>query len=414
MSNPLRVLVAGCGNMGASHARAYHKMPEFEIVGLVSRGPASRAALSQELGGLPQFSDYYEALETTKPDVVSINTYPETHGPYARAALEAGCHVFCEKPLAETVEEAQSIVDAARRHKRKLVVGYILRVHPAWIRFIELARTLGKPLVMRMNLNQQSHGPTWTAHRNLMNSMSPIVDCGVHYVDVMCQMTGAKPVRVSAIGARLSDELKPGMYNYGQLQVTFDDGSVGWYEAGWGPMMSEVAFFVKDVVGPKGCVSIVKDPNETEAVASDDIDSHTKTNCIRVHHSALDGRNEFVTPDEFINTEDEPDHQGLCDREQAFFLRAIQQDVDLSDHMHDAVNSLRIVLAADESVKTGQVVRCELQIADCRLQIARLHALSTRAEQFRRSPQFSAGSKFSATPLMQYRSPVGGGPSSNT
>ena len=266
MSTPLRVLVAGCGNMGASHARAYHKMPEFEIVGLVSRGPASRGALSRELGGLPEFSDYYEALEATRPDVVSINTYPETHGPYARAALEAGCHVFCEKPLAETVEEAQSIVDAARRHNRKLVIGYILRVHPAWIRFIELARTLGKPLVMRMNLNQQSHGPTWTTHRTLMNSMSPIVDCGVHYVDVMCQMTGAKPLRVSAIGARLSDDLKPGMYNYGQLQVTFDDGSVGWYEAGWGPMMSEVAFFVKDVVGPKGCVSIVKDPNETEAV----------------------------------------------------------------------------------------------------------------------------------------------------
>ena len=52
------------------------------------------------------------------------------------------------------------------------------------------------------------------------------------------------------------------MYNYGHLQVTFDDGSVGWYEAGWGPMMSEVAFFVKDVIGPKGCVSIVKDPSE--------------------------------------------------------------------------------------------------------------------------------------------------------
>ena len=92
--------------------------------------------------------------------------------------------------------------------------------------------------------------------------MSPIVDCGVHYVDVMCQMTGARPVRVSAIGARLTDDLQPGMYNYGHLHVAFDDGSVGWYEAGWGPMMSEVAFFVKDVIGPRGCVSIVKDPND--------------------------------------------------------------------------------------------------------------------------------------------------------
>jgi predicted dehydrogenase len=356
MSTPIRVLVAGCGNMGASHARAYHRMPEFEIVGLVSRGPASRERLSAELGGLPGFSDYYAALAATKPDAVSINTYPETHGPYARAALDAGCHVFCEKPLAETVEEAQSIVDAARARDRKLVIGYILRVHPAWVRFIEMARTLGKPLVMRMNLNQQSRGTAWQSHRNLMESMSPIVDCGVHYVDVMCQMTGARPVRVSAIGARLTDDIKADMYNYGQLQVTFDDGSVGWYEAGWGPMMSEVAFFVKDVIGPKGCVSIVKDPNEATAAASDDIDSHTKTNSIRLHHAELTAAGEFARPDEYINTEDEPHHQGLCDREQAFFLRAIRDNVDLSAHMHDAVNSLRIVLAADESVRTGQVV----------------------------------------------------------
>jgi predicted dehydrogenase len=331
-------------------------MPEFEIAGLVSRGPESRGALGRELGGLPEFGDYYEALKATRPDVVSVNTYPETHGAYARAAIDAGCHVFCEKPLAETVEEAQAIVDAAQAGKRKLVIGYILRVHPAWVKFIELARTLGKPLVMRMNLNQQSHGKNWTWHRNLMDSMSPIVDCGVHYVDVMCQMTGARPIRVSGIGARLTDELKPGMYNYGQLQVSFDDGSVGWYEAGWGPMMSEVAFFVKDVVGPKGCVSIVKDPNEAAAGGSDDIDSHTKTNCIRLHHAAIDANNEFVRPDEYINTEDEPDHQALCDREQAYLLRAIRQDLDLTDHMNDAVNSLRIVLAADRSFRTGQVV----------------------------------------------------------
>src|SRR5262245_52021172 len=148
MSRPLRVLVAGCGNMGASHARAYHKMPEFEVAGLVSRGPESRSRLSRELGGLPEFSDYDAALAATRPDVVSINTYPDTHAAYARAALEAGCHVFCEKPLAETVADAQALVDLARGRDRKLVVGYILRVHPAWTKFIELARTLGKPLVM--------------------------------------------------------------------------------------------------------------------------------------------------------------------------------------------------------------------------------------------------------------------------
>ena len=60
--------------------------------------------------------------------------------------------------------------------------------------------------------------------------------------------------------------------------------------------------------------------------------------------------------DEFVSTEDEPDHQALCEREQAYLLRAIREDLDLTDHLADAVNSLRIVLAADESFRTGRVV----------------------------------------------------------
>ena len=62
---------------------------------------------------------------------------------------------------------------------------------------------------------------------------------------------------------------------------------------------------------------------------------------------------EFVHADEFIDTEDEPNHQALCRREQESLLRAILEDLDLSEHMADAVKSLRIVLAADESVRTG-------------------------------------------------------------
>ena len=351
---PVKVLVVGCGNMGRSHAKAYHSMDGFEIVGLVSRGEKSRQEVIDILGqDYPQFSDYSEALEQTNPDAVSINTYPDTHAEYTKMAFAAGAHVFLEKPIAETVEEAQEIVDLAKKSNLKLVIGYILRVHPSWMKFIEVAQDLGKPLVMRMNLNQQSSGKNWETHKCLMNSMSPIVDCGVHYVDVMCQMTRSRPVRVSAIGARLSEELNPGMYNYGQLQVTFDDGSVGWYEAGWGPMMSEIAFFVKDVVGPKGSVSIagMKEGEET-----DDVDAHSKAESIKLHHAELDDNGEFSKPDEIIDCADEPDHDGLCYREQEVFLNAIVNNVDLSDHMDDAVNSLRIVLAADEAFKTGKTV----------------------------------------------------------
>ena len=355
MSN-IKILVVGCGNMGRSHALAYHQLDGFEICGIVSRGD-SKEKLNQELGGAyPLYSDYSLALSETKADAICISTYPDTHEAYAVAAFEAGAHVFLEKPVAPTVAGCERVVAAATKANKKLVVGYILRHHPSWTKFIDLAQDLGKPLVMRMNLNQQSHGKMWDTHKNLMNSMSPIVDCGVHYVDVMCQMTKAKPIRVSAIGARLSEELNPGMYNYGQLQVTFDDGSVGWYEAGWGPMASTKAFFIKDVWGPKGSATITAQ-NASSEDQSDNVDAHTKTEQIRLHHAEIDSNNEFTKADEWISTEDEPDHDGLCKREQKYFLDAIQNNIDLTDHMQDAINSLKIVLAADEAFKTGLTIQ---------------------------------------------------------
>ena len=341
-----RVMVVGLGHMGMSHALAYTRIPDFDVVGVCTRHIADKK-LPEPLAAATRYASYELALAELKPDVVSINTLPDTHADYAVKAMNAGAHVFVEKPLALTVESAQHVVDTAKRTRRKLVIGYILRQHPSWIKFVEIARQLGTPLVFRMNLNQQSNGETWEWHKRLLESFSPIVDCGVHYVDIMCQMTPAKPNRVHALGAQLTDEVP--MYNYGVLQVAFDDGSVGWYEAGWGPMMSETAFFVKDVIGPKGSVSIVM-AETAGTVKSDDINAHTKTNQILWHHT------DMTKPDERIDMTDEPDHDALCEREQRYLLKAIDENIDLSDHMNDGVKSLRIVIAADESVRTGKVV----------------------------------------------------------
>ncbi|GAB5431168.1 MAG: Gfo/Idh/MocA family oxidoreductase [Epibacterium sp.] len=336
-----RVLIAGLGNMGLSHALAHHKQDGAEIVGLVNR---SGQVDHPDLQGYPVFTDFHAALEDTKPDLVVVATYSDSHADYAVAAMEAGAHVFVEKPLATTVEDARRVVATAEATNRKLVVGYILRHHPSWVRLIEESRALGGPYVFRMNLNQQSKGAEWDTHKALMQTTAPIVDCGVHYVDVWCQITDAKPVQVNAMGLRLSDEIAPDMYNYGQFQVTFDDGSVGWYEAGWGPMMSETAFFVKDVISPKGSVSIT----EADKSGSSDVDGHTRVGGLLVHRPE---------GDQLIDLPDEPGHQALCDAEQAYMLRAIREDLDLSRHAQDAVQSLAICLAADESVRSGTPVK---------------------------------------------------------
>ena len=103
-------------------------------------------------------------------------------------------------------------------------------------------------------------------------------------------------------------------------------------------------------MGPKGAVSIVA-AESGGGMKSDDIDAHTKTNQILWHHA------DPAKPDERIDMTDEPGHDDLCEREQRYLLRAIDEDLDLTDHMNDGVRSLRIVLAADQSVHTGEVVR---------------------------------------------------------
>ncbi|WP_380058084.1 Gfo/Idh/MocA family protein [Falsihalocynthiibacter sp. SS001] len=332
----IRVLIVGVGNMGQSHALAHHKSETSEIIGIVNR---TGRLLAGGLDKYPRFETFEEGL-AQNPDLVVIATHSDSHAEFAIRSMELGADVFVEKPLAPTIQEAESVVAAARATRRKLVVGYILRHHPSWMRLIEEARALGGPYVFRMNLNQQSTGAEWEVHKQLMQSTSPLVDCGVHYVDVMCQIAQSKPISVNGIGLRLSDEIPDGMYNYGQLQVTFEDGSVGWYEAGWGPMMSETAVFVKDVISPHGSVSIT----DADRGASAEIEGHTKVGGILVHR--LDG-------DHFITLPDEPDHQALCDAEQAYVLRVIREGIDLDAHMSDALESLRICIAADESIRKG-------------------------------------------------------------
>jgi predicted dehydrogenase len=347
-SRRLKVFVVGLGQMGKSHALAYHKSHEFEIIGLNNR---TEVDLPPELIDYPMLDSFAAGL-ALKPDVVSINTYTDSHAELAIAAMEAGAHVFVEKPLALTTQSAEEVIATARRTSRKLVIGYILRHHPAWTELIRAARELGAPYVMRMNLNQPSVGNSWEIHKRLMRTTPPIVDCGVHYVDIMCQITDARPVQVRGMGVRLTKEIAEDQVNYGHMQILFEDGSVGWYEAGWGPMMSKTACLVKDVIGTQGAVSLLLGDDSDPA----DIESHTKTGQLRLHavEPMPDGTAGYT--EAWIPIAEHVGHQDLCEREQAFLADAIRTDRDLTKHHADAVQSLRIALAAERSMRERRAI----------------------------------------------------------
>lgn len=344
----LKVFVIGLGQMGKSHALAYHKNPAFQVVALHNR---TQVQLPRELLDYPHVSSFEEGL-ALQPDVVSINTYTDSHAELAIASMRAGAHVFVEKPLALTKASAEAVIAVARETGRKLVIGYILRHHPSWIELIRASRELGAPYVMRMNLNQPSVGEAWEIHKRLMRTTPPFVDCGVHYVDIMCQITDAKPVQVRGMGVRLTPEIAENQVNYGHLQVLFDDGSVGWYEAGWGPMMSNAAAFVKDVIGRRGAVSLVLGDENDPA----DIESHTKTGQLRLHAVEPTENGAEGYTEAWIPVSENVGHQELCNREQAFLAQAIREDLDLTKHHEDAIRSLAIVLAAEQSMRERRAI----------------------------------------------------------
>ena len=89
MARSLRVLVVGVGGMGASHAKAYAELPQYDIAGFVVARNLDRARqLAQKLGiSPPVYTDYYQAMRELQPDVVSINTYPDTHAEFSIHAM---------------------------------------------------------------------------------------------------------------------------------------------------------------------------------------------------------------------------------------------------------------------------------------------------------------------------------------
>lgn len=141
--SPLSVLIVGCGNMGASHATSYHTLNGFEICGLVSTGK-SKEILNEKLGGdYPLFNDYEEALNIIKLVAVCISTYLDAHESFAVRALESGCHVFVEKPLADSVEGAERVAESDQKAGKRLVIGYILRYYSSWKRFYSIEPRTG-------------------------------------------------------------------------------------------------------------------------------------------------------------------------------------------------------------------------------------------------------------------------------
>ena len=143
-------------------------------------------------------TDWKKAISLDTVDIVIICTYPSTHLEILRECIKCGKHVLCEKPIAQNMEEGEEIVRLVKENPNtKVLIGYILRHNKTYMRVAQMIQSgaIGKPIVMRMAQNH--HTMDWEKYLHLICETSPILDCGVHYIDEKRWFTGAELTEVS-------------------------------------------------------------------------------------------------------------------------------------------------------------------------------------------------------------------------
>ena len=263
------VVLIGCGHMGSVHLDDIYMNENVNVYGVVDID-RERARLFAKRYGAESFdTDYMRYMQDEKTDIIICATYPATHFEILRQCIRYHKHLLCEKPITPTLDEAEEFVRLVKEADIKVQIGYILRYNETYRRVAELIHNgaIGNPLVIRMVQNH--HVMDWKKYRALLENASPILDCGVHYIDVCRWFTGAEVCDVDGICTTLDEEVPEDTFNYGLMTMHLTDGSIAYYEAGWGNSIA--ADNLKEFIGPKGRIKIIEREHRTSCQEEGDL-----------------------------------------------------------------------------------------------------------------------------------------------
>jgi len=187
------IAVIGCGHWGPNLVRNFHHLPGVRVTALCDLETEKVERLHAIYPGATVATSYETLLNGSGVDAVAVATSASTHYAIARDALLGGKHVFVEKPMCLNAQEAEELVNIARRMDRVLMVGHLLKYHPAVVflkRYLDSGR-LGEPLYIhsqRLNLGEVRHD------ENAMWCLAP------HDIAVVGYLLGGQPYEVCAVG----------------------------------------------------------------------------------------------------------------------------------------------------------------------------------------------------------------------
>jgi len=188
-SKPLRAAVIGVGYLGRFHAQKYRELPNVELLAVVDHSLEAAQKVAAELG-TEALTDYRDVLG--KVDVVSVVVPTPLHFDVAAAFLKHGVHVLVEKPITETIAQAQTLIDLAKQRSCVLQVGHLERFNPA---IQAAAKLISTPRFI------ESHRLAPFKQRG--TDVSVVLDLMIHDIDLIQELVGQPLLNIDAVGAQV-------------------------------------------------------------------------------------------------------------------------------------------------------------------------------------------------------------------
>jgi myo-inositol 2-dehydrogenase/D-chiro-inositol 1-dehydrogenase len=223
-----------------------------EVVAVADPHAAKAEELARTVGATP-----YAGLEEVlalEPDVISICTPPASHADLAVRALDAGCHVLCEKPVALTVADADRLERAAVTSDRIVMIAHVSRYEPDHRAACDLVRAGHVGEVAMMVHSMTTSLPGWSEGGWLARaeeSGGPLLDLSVHSFDYLAWVIGSPAVRVHAVAA----DSPVGPATYGVATVRYANGALGQVEASWAHPVARGFKAMVEITGTEGRIS---------------------------------------------------------------------------------------------------------------------------------------------------------------
>lgn len=334
-----RVGVIGAGAIAqACHLPGYARQTGVSLVAFSDPSPPRHKEMGDAYPEMKGYAHYLHMLDQEKLDVVSICTPNKFHAPAAIAALEAGCHVLCERPMACTAAECDKMIAAAKKARRKLMVGCTHRLFSGPQKCHELLekRALGKPFMIRARFAHGGPYPGWAKddwfYNKELAAGGALLDMGIHAIDLCLWLFGP----ITAVSARTAALVrKIEVEDNAVLLLEFKNGALGYIEVGW---TSKQGFSGLEIYGTDGSLicDYLKGLQLCGGKASAGVDSSAAWKMLDPHPAA-----------------------GGWSAEIDHWMRVVRGEDKLTMDGKAGKMALEVALAAYKSDKTGKRVSLE-------------------------------------------------------